>query len=380
MKDTNMQLNPQQFRQNFPVLDRAPHFASCSQGALSDHLAYTMQQMTQSLVEDQAPWSTWVSMVEKYRMKAGKFLGVDADNVAVLSCASEAAFQVVSSLDWQGQRNRLVTSDLEFPSVGNVWRAQHEPIEVINVQGTTAALSAENWIPLIDERTKLVSIPLVTYINGTRPEIEAVIRHAHSVGALVFVDAYQGSGVVPFSTAELNCDFLVTGNLKYMLGLPGIAMLYVRETAAVERPSVLTGWFGRTNPFAFDPETVDYPINARRFETGTHPIPSAYAGVAGFEMLERIDLAEAWNYVESLREELAEGLLELGAEIDHPQDPAHRGPQVAVLHDDPDELAGRLSQYRIGTSPRGKRLRLSLHTYCNSEDLGKLFTALKAEL
>lgn len=380
MKGHNMQLSPEQFRQNFPILDQAPHFASCSQGALSDHLAHTMQQMTQSLVDDQAPWNTWVSMVEKYRTKSGEFLGVDAENIAVLSCASEAAFQVVSSLDWQGPRNRLVTSDLEFPSVGNVWRAQHEPIEVINVEGTTAALSADNWIPLIDERTKLVSIPLVTYINGTRPELEAVISHAHSVGALVFVDAYQGAGVVPFSTASLNCDFLVTGNLKYMLGLPGIAMLYVRDPATVERSSVLTGWFGRTNPFAFDPETVDYPTNARRFETGTHPIPSAYAGVAGFEMLERIHIDDSWHHVERLREELAEGLLDLGVDIDYPKDRAHRGPQVAFLSDDPDQLAGRLSQYKIGTSPRGKRLRLSLHTYCNSDDLSKLFTALKAEL
>lgn len=380
MTGIEMKLSPEQFRQNFPILDQAPHFASCSQGALSEHLAYTMQQMTQSLVNEQAPWNTWVSMVEKYRTKAGIFLNVDAEHVAVLSCASEAAYQVISSLNWQGQRNRLVTSDLEFPSVGNVWRAQHEPIEIINVKGTDAALRADNWIPLIDERTKLVSIPLVTYINGTRPEIEAVIRHAHSVGALVFVDAYQGAGVVPFSTAGLHCDFLVTGNLKYMLGLPGIAMLYVRDVAAVERTSALTGWFGRTNPFAFDPETVDYPTNARRFETGTHPIPSAYSGVAGFEMLERIDLDDSWTHVESLREELAEGLLALGAEIDYPQDRAHRGPQVAIFSDDPDALANRLNQYKIGTSPRGKRLRLSLHTYCNSEDLAKLFSAMKAEL
>ncbi len=377
MTHTTAALTPAQFRRSFPALDEAPHFASCSQGALSDRLAHTMQRMTAGLMDEQAPWGSWVGKVEEYRSLAGRFLDVDGENVAVLSCASEGAYQVVSSLDWSGDRNRLVTSDLEFPSVGNVWRAQHEAIEVVNVAGVEAALHAENWIPLIDERTKLVSIPLVSYINGTRPEVERVIEHAHSVGALVFVDAYQGAGVVPFSATELKCDFLVSGNLKYLLGLPGIAMLYVRDCANVERAAQLTGWFGRVNPFAFDPAGVDYPQNARRFELGTHPIPSAYAGVAGFEMIAQVDPVEAWDHVVALRERLAEELVALGLTIDYPEDPAHRGPQVALMGEDPDALAARLAERRIGTSPRGERLRLSLHAYSAERDIDALVSALR---
>ncbi|QIK64267.1 aminotransferase class V-fold PLP-dependent enzyme [Leucobacter viscericola] len=377
MTTSTKPLSPEQFRELFPILDDAPHFASCSQGALSDHLAHTMQRMTASLIDAQAPWGAWVGKVEEYRALAGQQLGVSGENVAVLSCASEGAYQAVSSLDWSGTRNRLVTSDLEFPSVGNVWRAQHDNIEVVNVAGIEAALHADNWIPLIDERTKLVSIPLVSYINGTRPEVERVIEHAHSVGALVFVDAYQASGVVPFSAAKLNCDFLVTGNLKYLLGLPGIAMLYVRDCANVERSADLTGWFGRVNPFAFDPAGVDYPENARRFEMGTHPIPSAYAGVAGFEMIAKLDPEQTWSHVTSLRERLAIEVANLGFTIDYPSDPAHRGPQVALVGLDPDALAGRLAERRIGTSPRGERLRLSLHAYSNNSDIDALVQALK---
>ena len=379
MNATVPPLTPAQFRGLFPALDHAPHFASCSQGALSDHLAHTMQRMTASLIEAQAPWGAWVGKVEEYRTLSGRMLDVDSENVAVLSCASEAAFQVVSSLDWSGERNRLVTSDLEFPSVGNVWRAQQGAIDVINVPGIEASLHAENWIPLINERTKLVSIPLVSYINGTRPEIEQVIAHAHSVGALVFVDAYQGAGVLPFSAAKLNCDFLVTGNLKYLLGLPGIAMLYVRDCVNVERPAGLTGWFGRVNPFAFDAAGVDYPENARRFEMGTHPIPSAYAGVAGLETVAKIDLAETWSHIEGLRDQLAAELVAQGHTLDFPLDSAHRGPEVAIVMQDPDALAGRLAEYRIGTSPRGERLRLSFHAYSNQQDVDTLVHAL-AEL
>lgn len=371
-------LSPEQFRAQFPALEESPHFASCSQGALSDHLAHTMQRMTAGLLSEPAPWGLWVRKVEDYRRLAGRHLGVDSENVAVLSCASEGAFQAVSSLNWDSDRNQLVTSDLEFPSVGNVWRAQREPIDVVNVAGVEAALHAESWIPLITERTKLVSIPLVSYINGTRPEIEKVIAHAHSVGALVFVDAYQGAGVVPFSAKDLACDFLVTGNLKYLLGLPGIAMLYVRECDVVERDAQLTGWFGRVNPFGFDAERVDYPRNARRFETGTYPIPSAYAGIAGFEMISQIDPAESWSHIVELREQLADELSQLGFRIDYPSDPALRGPEVAVLANDPDAIAAQLAARGIGTSPRGQRLRLSLHAYSASRDIEKLSDALRS--
>lgn len=378
MSTQHTPLTPEQFRRQFALLDEAPHFASCRPGALSDHLAHAMQRMTASLVDSQAPWGTWVDVVEQYRAKSAAFLGCSADQIAVLSCASEGAFQAVSSLDWSGERNRLVTSDLEFPSVGNVWRAQRDGIEIVNVPGIEDALHADNWIPLIDERTKLVSIPLVSYINGTRPEIEQVIAHAHSVGALVFVDAYQGAGVVPFSVDELQCDFLVTGNLKYLLGLPGIAMLYAREPENAEQDACLTGWFGRVNPFEFDPALVDYPSTARRYETGTYAIPSAYAAVAGYEMLEQIDIAQCWPHIEALRESLAEALSGLGYEIDYPADPAHRGPEVAIVTDDPDALAARLSALRVGTSPRGSRLRLSLHAYSAQRDIDALVEAMRS--
>ncbi|MFV0406991.1 MAG: aminotransferase class V-fold PLP-dependent enzyme [Propioniciclava sp.] len=375
--DTIPSLTPAQFRQQFPALEGAPHFASCSQGALSDRLAHTLQRMAAGLIDEQAPWGAWVTKVEEYRTLAGRFLGVDGEHIAVLSCASEGAFQAVSSLDWSGPRNRLVTSNLEFPSVGNVWRAQHDPIEVVNVDGSEAALHADSWIERIDERTKLVSIPLVSYLNGTRPEIAQVTAHAHAMGAKVFVDAYQAAGVFPFTVDDLDCDFLVTGNLKYLCGLPGIALLYVRDCVDVERTAQLTGWFGRVAPFAFDPQTVDYPANARRFEVGTHPIPSAYAGVAGFETIAQIDPHVAWQQVSYLRERLATELSTLGYVLDYPADPAHRGPQVAILEPDPDALAARLSERRIGTSPRGQRLRLALHAYSDDSDLDALVAALR---
>jgi selenocysteine lyase/cysteine desulfurase len=74
----------------------------------------------------------------------------------------------------------------------------------------------------------------------------------------------------------LDCDYLISGSLKYMLGLPGMAFLYVRSGLVDAKPPIQTGWFGRVNPFEFNAHLLDYPDHARRFESGTPSIPAAF--------------------------------------------------------------------------------------------------------
>ncbi|MFG1694995.1 aminotransferase class V-fold PLP-dependent enzyme [Nonomuraea sp. NPDC049309] len=138
--------------------------------------------------------------------------------------------------------------------------------------------------------------------------------------------AYQAAGVTPIDVREPGCDYLASGSLKYLLGLPGIAFLYVRGGLERQREPELTGWFGRRQPFAFGPRLLGFPDDARRFETGTPPIPSAYAANAGFDLIERIDLHDVRRHVSALVEELAERLAAEGA----------RGPQVAIADEAPD--------------------------------------------
>jgi selenocysteine lyase/cysteine desulfurase len=238
---------------------------------------------------------------------------------------------------------------------------------------------AEDYVSAIDETTGLVSVPLISYRNGLRLPVAEVTEAAHAAGARVFVDAYQAAGVVPVDVKALGCDYLVAGSLKYLLGLPGIAFLYARAGLPDALEPELTGWFGRVDPFAFDPRTLDFPAAASRFETGTPAIPSAYAAVAGLETLAEADPKAIEAHVRGLVDHAHDRLSEIGRTLWSPADPALRGPQVAVVDDDPDALAARLAERRIVTSPRGRLLRLSFHYYNDVADVDAVVDALRGD-
>jgi selenocysteine lyase/cysteine desulfurase len=365
------------FRRSFPALEDHVHLASCSQGALSTELTSAMFEMQHAMRSHGAPWDLWTSEVERAREAFARFVNAAPDEVAVVSCASEGAYHVASTRDWV-RRPRIVTTDMEFPSIAHVWLAQQgRGAEVAHVANRDGVVVAEDYEAVIDERVGLVSVPLVSYRNGARMPVAEVTKAAHDMGAKVFVDGYQACGVLPVDVRELDCDYFVSGVLKYMLGLPGLAFLYVRGGTVDDASPQLTGWFGQEDPFAFDPRSLEPASGARRFQTGTPAVPSAYAANAGMKALESVSAPAVQQRVVDLVEETQQTLLADGERLWSPEDPAVRGPMVAVVDEAPERLAGFLAERRIHTSPRGQVLRLSFHGYNTRDDVEAVCQAVR---
>lgn len=331
--------------------------------------------MLDSIREQGAPWGDWMAEVQRAREEFAALIGAEPDQLAVVPNASTGAYQVASTLDYR-YRPEIVTSELEFPSIAHVWLAQAERgAEVRHVSTRDAQVCTED-VP-VSERTALVSVPMVSYVNGSRADVAKICRMARENGARSFVDAYQAAGVAKIDVNELGCDYLVAGTLKYLLGLPGLAFLYVRLGIDDQIDPSLTGWFGRRDPFAFDPKRLDFPTEARRFETGTPAIPAAYAARAGLELVRTLEPEVVERHITALTEETANRLGELGYEFDRPSEPSARGPQLAVRVSDPEHAAGWLAKRGIFVSPRGKVIRLSFHDYNELEDVAAVSTALE---
>jgi selenocysteine lyase/cysteine desulfurase len=372
----NRVTSPDVFRSQFPALAESVHLASCSQGALSTDLVAQTDELLWSMRTHGAPWDRWVGKVEEARAAFARTIGARPGEIAVLSNASEGAYQVASTQDWS-RRSRIVCTDMEFPSVAHVWLGQRpRGAEVCHLAEHGGWVPPEDLVAAVDERTALVSCPLVSYRNGARLPVGKVAARAREVGAKVFVDAYQAAGVLPIDVRELDCDYLVAGALKYLLGLPGIAFLYVRGGVRDDVAPQLTGWFGRVDPFSFDPRSLDHPADARRFEVGTPSVPSAYGAVAGMRVLAGTDPAAVERHVRDLVDETATRLADAGERLWLPPEPTARGPMVALVDDAPDRLAAWLAQRGIVTSPRGHVLRLSFHYYNDGSDVEALCTAL----
>lgn len=365
------------FRLRFPGLEDTVHLASCSQGALSTDLSSALFEIQHTMREHGAPWDRWTAEIERARANFAEFINATPSEIAIVSCASEGAYHVGSTRDW-ASRPRIISTDMEFPSIAHVWLAQQSRgAEVAYVPNRDGIVLAEDYANEIDDRAALVSVPMASYRNGARMPVAEVTKEAREAGAKVFVDGYQACGVLPVDVRELECDYFVSGALKYMLGLPGLAFLYVRGDTVDEASPQLTGWFGQRDPFTFDPKTLDPAGDARRFQTGTPAVPSAYAVNAGLKALGSVSQKLVEQRVRDLVDETHQILSRDGERLWSPRDPALRGPMVALLDDKPERLAGFLAERRIQTSPRGAVLRLSFHGYNDRGDVEAVCQAIR---
>ena len=371
-------MTPAAFRTHFPIFPATAHLCSCSEGALSDRVMVAMSEFMTSWRVHAAPWQYWMEEVDRARALFAALIHADADEIAVVSCASEGAFQAAWSLDYQA-RPRILTNDLEFPSIAHVWLAQEGRGAAVDfIPHQEGLVDPQAYRARLDADVSLVSVPLVSYANGMRLPVTEIAREAHRQGARVFVDAYQGVGVMPVDVRELDCDYLVAGTLKYLLGSPGLAFLYAREAAAAPRDPILTGWFARQEPFAFNPRRLDYAVDARRYQTGTPAIPAAFAGRAGLDLINETDTPSVFAHVQDLAGRLQDRLLGEGFALFSPTDPAFRGPQVTVRVDDAEACAAFLTDRHVIVSPRGQAVRVSLHYYNNADDLDRVAEGLLA--
>lgn len=368
-----------QFRStHFPQLDNRVYLASCSLGMRSAALDRAMTSMLDAMQRDEPAWSAFEAQVGQVRARLATLIGARVDQIALMPNASVGAYQAVSTLRWDEQP-ALLYSDQEFPSIAHVWLAQQargaKP-QSIRHAGRHADMAAE-YAQWIGRDTKFVSIPHTCYLDGRTLPVKQIAAHAKSVGAKVFVDAYQAVGVQAVDVGELDCDYLVGGAMKYLLGLPGLAFLYVRDGVGNDLNPQLTGWFGRKRPFDFDAVTLDFPDGASRFETGTPSVPSIYAANAGLGLIGSLDLHTVEEYVASLVAYASEALLAQGEELLHLPRRGEHGAHLAMRDAAPAAVAACLQQHGIAVSPRGNALRLAFHYYNDVSDIDFFCEVLK---
>jgi selenocysteine lyase/cysteine desulfurase len=314
---------PHAIRHRFPLLEHQVYLNSCSQGVLSDAVRGAYADYLRDWDEKGAPWEYWMERTESARASFAGLIGADDDEVAVTASVSAGVNAIASGLRPAEGRNRIVVSDFEFPTVGQIWHAQEERgYEVRHVhQGGAPVVPLEAFDAAIDERTALVAITQVCYRNGACIDVEGVVRLAHERGALVLLDSYQAVGSMPIDVRALGVDLLVAGALKYLLASAGLGFVYCRRGLFEDLRPTATGWFADADVFAMDITDYSPAPDARRFQAGTPPIPSIYAGIAGIELMKEIGIAETRAHVAQLNETLLAGVAELGGSLATPLDP-----------------------------------------------------------
>jgi len=365
-------------RARIPVLATHVPMNACSQAPQSDPTLSAAESYLDSWGADVMDWDRWMAEVEAARAEFAALVRGDPADVAVATSVSQATASVASGLDYSGRRHRVVVSGAEFPTVGHVWLAQ----ERFGAEVTHVPVHEDGTIPLeeyataIDERTAIVSAAHVYYQNGWKQDVGAVAKLAHEQGALLYVDAYQSLGTDAFDAPASGADFVASGNLKYLMGIPGIAFVWVRPGVAERLHPALTGWFGRVDPFAFDAGRLDWAAGARRLDMGTPPVMEAYIARAGMEWLRELGLEAIGGWTRALATRLIEGGGERGLTLLGPRDVARRSPSTAFACADSHAVEVALRARGVIASARGPAIRLAPHFYSTPEDVDRALDAL----
>jgi selenocysteine lyase/cysteine desulfurase len=192
------------------------------------------------------------------------------------------------------------------------------------------------------------------------------------------LDDYQDCGTRPVDVKAMDLDFYVTGTLKYLLGPPGLAFMYVRRELIPSLVPTVTGWFAQSNPFAFDPQHIDLSPTARRFESGSPSVPNVYAAVPGFQMLSEIGMENVAAHIKSLTQSLLGYARDLGTKAKTPAD--SEGPLVVLQSTDSHLLVQKLAESGIVASNRHDGLRIAFHVYNTMDDVKAVMEVLKQNI
>jgi selenocysteine lyase/cysteine desulfurase len=365
------------WQREFPGLATAVHVANCSHGPQSSRSRAAINAYLDSWERAGMDWDLWMGEVSRAREAFARLIGAKPTEVAISTSASAAVASVASAIDARGSRRRVVTTEAEFPTVGHVWLA-HERygLEVDFVPVRDGTVDLEEYATRVDERTALVSATHVYYQNGFKQDVKRIAEVAHAAGSLLLVDAYQSLGTCRVDVGALDIDILVGGSLKYLLGLPGIAFLYVKESLLQRLEPALTGWFGRVDPFAFDVRTLDYARDARRFETGTPPVFAAIAARAGMEIIEQAGQDSIGRRIDELSTYSLATADRLGLEYVGPRDVSYKGATTAIRVPDSHRMETLLKGRGVVASARGDVIRVAPHFFTTFADLDRAFTEL----
>ena len=362
-----MQSTVPAYRDLFLNLDNVTHLAACSQSPLSYAVESEIDRMKSDLLEFGNPWDIWVRKVQESRELFAKIIHAEPDEIAISSSVSSAFSTIMSALKFN-DRNGVVVSSLDYPTTNYIALANRKNgARVFTVYDRGGKIEPEYYDDFINDRTRLVSAIHVSSLNGFKMDVESIIEKTHECGGLAYVDAYQSVGSVNVDAHKMKADFLVSGNLKWLLGWSGISHLFIRRDIIQENEPSLTGWFAQKNPFLFAPQDTDFSNTATRFESGTWSIPSVYASVAGMKTILRVGLPHIFERVRELTNYAYECGIEHGLEPLTNSDPDRRGGIVSFRCRDASDIEHRLKREKIITAARGDGLRIAPHFY-NTED------------
>jgi len=364
-----------EWRREFPILERSVYLISHSLGAMPRAAAERLRDYAEAwATRGVRAWAEgWWDMPVATGDEVARIIGADPGTIVMHQNVSVCQSLIISCFEPGPRRNKVVFSELEFPSVKYVYEAharegRFRVEKVRSDDGITVPV--ERMLAAIDEETLLVPISHVLFKSAFLQDARAITRRAHEVGAFVVLDTYQSAGTVPFSVKELDVDFATGGSVKWLCGGPGAGYLYVAPRLHQKLEPKVTGWMAHETPFAFEAAPIRYAPGIARFLHGSPAIPALYAAQAGYRIINEIGVEAIRRKSVRQTERLIALAEEAGFRVTSQRDPAQRGGTITVADEHAGAVTKELIRREIIVDYRpGAGVRISPHFYTKDEEL-----------
>lgn len=365
------------YREEFPILSTCTYLVSNSLGAMPKTVPDRLQAYADAWrTHGVRAWAKgWWEMPVTVGDVVAPLIGAASHEVGIVPTVTIAQATVLSAVPITAQRNEIVMTALDFPSVRYAIE-QLAPkfgarvIVVPSEDGITIDQQALH--AAITERTALVCVSHVLFRSAYIIDADALVAHAHAQGALVSLDAYHSVGVIPVDVKRSKVDFLAGGVLKWLCGGPGGCFLYASPAMSERLAPALTGWQAHKRPFAFD-TTMEPAEGIWRWLGGTPTVPSLYAATEGPRIVHAAGMEQV--RAKSLRQtamlvELADAR---GYRLTAPRDPARRGGTIAFDVPHAAAVAQALLARDVVIDFRpGAGIRVAPHFYTTDDEVRRV--------
>jgi kynureninase len=369
------------WRGEFPILERTTYLISNSLGAMPRGV-YDEMRAYADLWGSRGvrAWEEgWWEMAVNVGDQIAPLIGAVRGEISLHQNVTLIQAVISSCFDFRGPRNKVVMTDLEFPSVQYFYHEQRRNgarIELVP-SNDSVRFDLDKFLAAIDQNTLLVPISQVLFRSACIVDAAAIIEKAHRVGAHVVLDLFQATGTVPIDIRGLGADFACGGVLKWLCGGPGVGYLYVREDLRRKLKPAIAGWLAHRRPFAFETGAIDAREDSFRYLNGTPHIPALYACQPGLDILNQVGIAAIREKSMRMTARLFEGAKAHGWPVNTPENPVERAGTVSVDCPHAAEVCRELLAREILVDYRPKAgVRLSPHFYNREEECDLAMTQI----
>lgn len=372
------------WRIEFPILERSTYLISNSLGAMPCAVYDNLRSYADSWAQRGVrAWEDgWWEMAVSVGDKIAPLIGAAPKELSLHQNVTITQAIISSCFDFRGPRNKVVMTELEFPSIQYFYHEQRRlgaRVQLVPSHDNNR-INLDHFLSAIDETTLLVPVSLVLFRSSTIIDARAIIERAHHVGARVILDVFQATGTIPVDVRSLEVDFAVGGLLKWLCGGPGVSYLYVRDDLRGQLLPGLTGWLAHRRPFDFEPGAIDPRDDSFRYLNGTPPIPALYACQPGLEIIHRVGVSAIREKSIGMTQLLLDGAKSHGWRVNTPENASERAGTVSIDCPHAAEVCRELLAREILVDFRPNAgVRVSPHFY-NTDDECRFVLAQIAEI